>query len=218
MTLDIFLPTYKRPGTLQKVATNIEQTTHNKFKLYFGLEKDDLEGIKAARKTGHMVIINKYEPGYANTIQSIYESSQGKYWFHANDDFVFLPDWDKVPIERLRESPGIKVIGCHDGNPDTNYWTISMVCRNYITRFSGVVDMPDRVFYPYNHNYIDTEFTETAITRGVWSYCTLPCIEHHHPSLSHLFGAVEDDATYQKNNAKFSEDTNTYFSRRHLFV
>lgn len=215
--LDIFLPTYKRPHKLAEVAKNIEETTHHPFTLYFGLEKDDTEGIKAAKATGHQVIINPNKPGYSNTVQAMYEASKGKYWFHSNDDFVHLKDWDKDPIGMLEDSPELMVIGCNDGNPKTRYYTISMVRRKYIENMSGVVDMPNRCFYIYNHNFIDTEFTETAISRGVWQACGSPCIEHHNPGFSHLFGEIEIDETYEKNNATSVEDQKTYEERRHLW-
>ena len=215
--LNIYLPTYKRPFKLAQIAKNIEETTYYPFELYFGVEADDRESILAAKDTGHKVVINPYEPGYANTVQAMYEQSDGEYWFHSNDDFVHLPEWDKRPIDLLDESPTLMVIGCHDGNPKTRYYTISMVRRKYIEDMSGVVDMPNRCFYPYHHNYIDTEFTETAIHRGVWDVCTAPCIEHHNPGFAHIFGDVETDETYEKNNRTAGKDADTYNSRRNLW-
>lgn len=216
--LDILLPTYKRPDVLQEVATNIEKVTKTPFTLYFGLEKDDKEGIQAAKKTGHEVVVNKYDPSYSNTAQTIYENSNAEYIFYANDDFVFLEGWELAPIKML-ENPELMVIGCHDGNPDTRYWTISMIRRQYIQERSGVVDIPNRLFYPYHHNYIDTEFTETAIKRGVWRPCYQKCIEHHHPSLAEIYGEDQkSDVTYTKNISRFADDTHTYNSRHHLFT
>jgi hypothetical protein len=215
--LDIYLPTYKRPQKLAAVAKNIEETTKNPFTLYFGLEKDDKEGIKAAKATGHQVIVNPYEPGYANTVQALFEQSDGKYFFASNDDFVHLPDWDEGPIEQLQRFDGLMVCGCHDGNPKTRYYTTFFVKRQYIEDMSGVIDLPGRVFYPYVHNYTDTEFTETAIKRGVWDVCTRKCIEHHNPGLSEYFGEIEHDETYEKNNRAAGQDSETYHARKHLW-
>ncbi len=215
--LDIYLPTYKRPHKLQTIATNIEKTTKHPFTLYFGLEKDDKAGIKAAKATGHKVIINKYEPSYSNAVQSMYEASKGKYWFYSNDDFIHLDNWDERPIEQLENDPELMVVGCHDGNPDTRFYTISMVRREYIEKMSGVVDMPNRCFYPYGHNFIDTEFSETAISRGVWGSCGAPCVEHHNPGLAHIFGEIEHDETYEKNNSTSNADSVTYHDRLHLW-
>jgi hypothetical protein len=208
--LAIFLPTYKRPAKLQEVATNIERTTKGEYKLYFGCEANDAESIKAARATGHSVVINKYDPefGYSNTIQSIYEESREDVFFHANDDFNFIDGWDVAPIKYLEEHPGIMVIGAHDGHDNPSYSTISFIRREYIEVYSGVVDMPNRVFYPYHHNYIDTEFTRTAQARGLWEKVEAPCIQHNR---------IGGDETYQKNDLTSPKDGETFKSREHLW-
>jgi len=210
MKLGIFLPTYKRPDTLQAVATNIEQTTKSEFTLYFGCEIADTKSIKAAKATGHKVVINKYDPkfGYSNTIQSIYEESDDEVAFHANDDFVFLDGWDVAPMQFLADNPDVMVLGAHDGNDQPSYSTISFFRREYIERFSGVVDMPKRVFYPYHHNYQDTEFTQTAQARGLWVKIETPCIKHNR---------IGGDETYKKNDATSPIDAETFKSREHLW-
>lgn len=209
MKLGIFLPTYKRSHTLQKVATNIENATRSEFKLYFGLEPHDLEGIQAAKATGHEVVINKYDQGYSNTIQTIYEQSNEPVIFHANDDFEFYDGWDMKHMELLHLRPEVMVLGAHDGMEDPSYSTISFIRREYIEKFSGVIDMPNRVFYPYNHNYVDTEFTLTAQARGVWDRLETPCIKHHR---------VGGDETYSKNDATSPVDAKTFASREHLWA
>lgn len=207
--LAIWLPTYKRPHTLQKVATNIEQTTKNPFKLYFGVEPEDKESYEAAKATGHSVVVNKYSGGYSNTIQTMYEESSGPFAFHANDDFEFLPNWDEVPISMF-ENEKVMVVGCRQRPDNDNKSAICFIRRKYIEEQSGVVDMPNRVFYPYNHNYQDTEFTETAQSRGVWAGCDAPCINHKHPG----FIGGSKDATYLKNDATVNLDKQTFDSRK----
>lgn len=209
--IDIFLPTYKRPGKLAAVAKNIEETTKNPFTLYFGIEPEDEASIEAAKATGHRVIINKYSQGYANTIQSIYEISESPFFLHANDDFEFLPDWSVQPLAMF-DTPHIMVVGVRE-QENTTFSAVCVARRSYIEKMSGVLDMPNRVFYPYGHNYVDTEFTETAKARGVWAYCDAPCIKHLHPG---IIGGDKDE-TYRKNDAAAAEDERTYLSRQHLW-
>ena len=210
MRLGIFLPTYKRPHTLQAVATNIEEATKSEFTLYFGCEAGDTESIEAAKATGHRVVINKYDPkfGYSNTIQSIYEESDEDVVFHSNDDFEFLDGWDVAPMQFLADNPDVMVLGAHDGMPTPSYSTISFIRREYIELFSGVVDMPNRVFYPYHHNYQDTELTYTAQARGLWAKIETPCIKHNR---------VGGDETYSKNDATSPKDAETFKSRERLW-
>jgi hypothetical protein len=206
--LGIYLPTWHRPNKLQEVATNIENATHGSYTLYFGCEPDDLESIRAARATGHPVIINKYEMGYSNTIQSIYEVGNEQIFFHANDDFYFPKNWNKACMDKMKEKPEVYVMGAMDGTSNQSGSTISFIRRTYIKRHSGVIDMPNRVFYPYNHNFQDTEFTKTAQHRGMWDVCLEPCIEHRREG---------DDETYQKNNATYHLDNQIYDGRKRLF-
>lgn len=214
MKLGIYLPTYKRPHTLADVAKNIEETTFSDFVLYFGCEPDDKESIDAARKTGHKVVINKYDgdAGYSNTIQSIYEESSEPIFFHANDDFIFLKDWDKIPMSMFK-TEWVQMVGVPQNEQDRTYSAICFTRRSYIKERSGVIDMPNRVFYPYHHNYQDTEFTYTAQARGVWASSDAPCIIHQHPG---IVGGDKDE-TYRKNDATVGQDEITFNSRKHLW-
>jgi hypothetical protein len=214
--LGIYIPTHKRPESIKRVAKNIEEATKSEYKLYFGLEPYDTEGIKAAEATGHSVMVNKYEPSFSNTIQTIYEQTNEPIFLPANDDFLFLDGWDTAPLKMLEDFPDIMVLGVHDGNPNTSFSAIQIIRRQYIKEQSGVVDMPNRVYYPYNHNFVDTEMTETARARKVWDRCDAPCIEHQHPSFKWL-GEFEPDETYQKNDASAGKDSETYHNRKHLW-
>ncbi len=117
----------------------------------------------------------------------------------------------------MEKYPDIMVLGAHDGNPKTRFYTVFFIKRQYIEEQSGVIDMKNRVFYPYHHNYQDTEFTETAISRGVWDHIDTPCIEHHNPGLAHLFGEIEIDDTYKKNDRLEGQDAAMYYSRMKLW-
>lgn len=213
-TLAIWLPTYKRPHKLQAVADNIKAATKNSYTLYFGLEPEDEASLKAVRsiKGAVWAIMNKYEMGYANAIQSMYEFSDEPFWVHANDDFEFLPNWDEVPIAMF-DTPSVKVVGVKQNEQDNDCSAVCFGRRSYIKEDSGVIDMPNRVFYPYHHNYQDTEFTRTAQSRGVWAKCDAPCINHLHPG---IIGGDKDE-TYKKSDATASLDEQTFNSRRHLW-
>lgn len=210
--LAIWLPTYKRPHKLQQVADNIAATTKNSFTLYFGVEPDDTASFNAAIATNHHVVVNPYEMGYSNTIQAMYEHSAEPFAFHANDDFLFFPGWDEQPLTMF-ETASVCVVGCKQNAADTDCSAICFIRRSYIEEQSGVIDMPNRVFYPYHHNYQDTEFTRTARHRGVWAKCDAPCIDHQHPG----FTGAEKDETYKKNDATAGVDEATFNSRQHLW-
>lgn len=190
------------------VADNIKATTKTDFQIYWGCEPDDRESNLAAADTGHPVVINKGKQGYSDTVQTIYESTKEPLLFVANDDFEFADGWDAGAVEYLDTYPETMVVGLEDGLSN-NYWTIHMFRRSYIQEYSGVVDIPNRVFYPYNHNFQDTEFTQTAMKRGIWARVQGPCITHLR---------LEKDETYTKNDVLFSADHGVYLGRSHLFT
>lgn len=215
MILGVYIPTYGRADKLQAVADNLKENTKSDYKLYWCVEKHDPKSIKAAKATGAKVIINTGQPTYSDALQEIYEQTDEDIFLWGNDDFYFLKNWDELPLEMM-QNKGIGVLGLHDGNPNTRYWSISLIRRKYIEEQSGVVDMPNRVLYPYNHNYVDDELTSTAIKRGVWQKCMAPCILHQHHSFKWL-GDFPHDATYAKNDKKVAEDNETYHNRIHLW-
>lgn len=212
-TIDILCPTYKRPKVLQKLVNNLELTTKHPYKLWFGLEEDDRDSQAMVMTLNCEWRINKYEPGYSNTFQTLYEASKAPFLIHINDDFEFLPSWDEVPIAMF-EREDLMVAGLRQHEDDFHGSAISMFRRKYIEERSGVVDMPNRVFYPYPHHYVDTEFTLTAQHRGVWAMCDVQGIKHNHYGFTH----ESPDATYQKNDATSEQAREIFEARRHLFT
>lgn len=213
--LGIYIPTFGRPEKLKALALNIKKATHNPYKIYWGVEVFDKATVKALKNIPGKIIFNNGSPSYSDALQAIYESTKEPIFFWANDDFFFIDGWDIAPLEMLKDEK-IGVLGVSDGNPNTQFTSMALVRRKYIEEQSGVVDMPNRVLYPYHHNYVDNELTETAKKRGVWTFCDKPCILHQHHSFTWL-GDFPHDATYAKNDAKINEDAQTYHSRRHLF-
>ena len=212
--LAIMIPTYRRPRVLQGVIDNIKETTKNSFEIYFGVEPEDKESYEWAMKTGANVVINKYEQGFANTIQTIYELTKEPFLFPtANDDFIFMENWDEVPMSMF-DREDLMVVGMRQWDTDNHGSAIQLCRRKYIEEQSGVIDMPNRVLYPYHHCYCDTEFTQTAQYRGVWAKCDVHRINHMHPGLAHV---LDHDETYRKNEAWVPADKRTYNSRKHLW-
>lgn len=214
----IYLPTLKRPHRLEEVVKNIEAATIQPYKLYFGVEPEDEASIKELERLGQTIVVNKGQPGLPDTLQTIYEASDEPIFLWANDDFHFLDGWDVAPLKMFEDFPDIGVLGVHDGNPDTNFSAISMIRRSYIEEQSGVVDMPNRVLYPYHHNFADTELTMTAQRRNAWDKCTAPCIRHLHPSFMFFEDRRVHDEVYRKNDLTMPKDLETFHSRKPLFM
>jgi hypothetical protein len=210
--IGIYVPTLGRPHALQRVADNIHANTETPHEIVFVTEPHDRESYDAAAATGETVVENRYEPSYSNALQTAYELFDHRFFIGANDDFDFQPGWDTAALEAMID--GVHVVGLNDGSPGCQFTTISLVRRSYIEQQSGVIDMPNRVNFPYAHNYVDTEFYCTAVHRGVFKAAPDSRVHHKHPDWGH----AADDATYRKSRASLGEDAATFQARSHLWT
>jgi glycosyltransferase involved in cell wall biosynthesis len=207
----VYIPTLGRPHALERVAQSVRDAARVPYTIAFVVEPDDLESHAAALKTGALVFVNEYERTYSGAFQTAYENTRDEFFVNANDDFAFQPGWDVAALTAMRDD-GADVVGIHDAGASTN--AILLIRRAYVIERSSVVDMPGRVFFPYEHNYCDTELRETAMARGRYTACPASVIEHVHPD----FGKAEIDDTYRKGRAHAEEDRIVYESRQHLWA
>ncbi len=214
----VYVPTLRRPSRLQPLVDNIRAASTVETNIVFVTEPGDTESHEAALATGCWALRNKFpEASYSNALQTAYESPVGRqpYFIGANDDFDFQPGWDTAALDLIDKHEGfIKVVGINDGNDGCVYTTISLVMRSYIETQSGVIDMPNRVNYPYKHNYVDTEFAATAKKRCVFAPCPESVIIHRHPD----WGYGDLDPVYLKNKDSSSADGATFSERARLWA
>lgn len=207
--LAVYVPTYGRPDAAQRLADNLRAATATPYVLMFVCDRD--EDMAACRDTGTEVLHNEGQ-GYSDAIQTAYEADDSPFFIAANDDFDFQPGWDTAALAAL--GGGAQVAALNDGSPSSNrFRTIALVRRSYIEQHSGVSDMPRRVFYPYRHNYVDTEFYFTACKRGVLVECPEAVVMHRHPD----WGFATTDSTYQRAQESLYEDAQTFNARAHLW-
>lgn len=210
----IFIPSLNRPRSIERVSLNLrENTPEDQYELYFILEPED-QSVVVAELYGN-VIINQHEPSYAGAIQTAYEQTTEPYFFCGADDLGFAKGWLDQALSHMKN--GIMVVGTND----LGTWPIGekreathyLINRKYIEKQSGVIDKPNTVLYPYQHNYTDTEFIGTARKRGVYEYCPKSIVEHAHP----VWNKALWDETYEKGRRTDPQDKQIYLSRLHLW-
>ena len=208
--LSICVPTFHRPHALESLVKNIHEATTTPHSIYFVTEPDDAESIAEINRLGENLIINKYPGTHTGAANTAYESTSEPYFIIANDDFTFHLDWD---VRALLAITGFGVCGLSDGF-SKQYTQITLVDRNYIETQSGVIDEPNTLYHRgYHHNYVDTEFSETAKKRGMFTTCSESVVEHRHYS----YNKSPMDDTYRKTLTGVSHDMALYESRRHLW-
>ena len=212
LQIGVIVPTFQRPTRLQAVVDNIHENTTLPHKITFVLEPTDTASIEAAKATDEEVLISKYPGNHTGAANSAYEETNAPFFIIANDDFNFHKNWD---IEAMKEfeDPKVGVVGVNDGQ-SSGYTAITVVRRKYIEEQSGCMDIPNTLYYPgYNHNYVDTEFSRTAMKRNAFRACPSSVVEHMHWA----FGKNTIDPTYDKSNKTSPADNSTYQSRQHLW-
>lgn len=210
--LDIIIPTFKRPHSLERASKNAHENTKCKHTLTFVVEPEDQESIDKINELGEKLLISKYPGNHTGAANTAYEETKEPFFIIANDDFNFHYGWDEPALEKMKDET-IGVVGLNDGKSQ-RFTTITLVRRKYIQEHSGVMDMPNTLYYPgYNHNYVDTEFSNTAMKRNMFAICPESVVEHMHWA----FGKAQMDPTYEKSNKTTSQDAHTYSQRQHLW-
>lgn len=210
-TLAVIVPTYHRPQALEALVANIHDNTATPHTIYFVTEPDDQASIDEVNRLEQNLIISKYPGTHTGAANTAYESTLEPFFIIANDDFNFHKEWDTKALEAIK---GYGVCGLNDGYSGS-FTQITLVDRNYIQTQSGVVDEPNTLYHRgYHHNYVDTEFSQTAQKRGMFTICHDAVVEHKH----YTFNKSKIDDTYKKTITRVTQDSALYESRKHLFT
>lgn len=211
--IGIYIPTFHRPHKLLDVAKNVHEKTHDQHHLVFVVEPDDIETIEKVKEIGEELLISKHPGNHTGAANTAYEELKDPFFIIANDDFNFHQDWDVPVLKMFEENPVLGVIGVDDGSHQ-GFTTITVVRRAYIEQYSGCMDIPNTLYFPgYNHNYVDTEFSATAMKRGMFAACPASMVEHMHWA----FGKGTMDETYDKSNKTAPKDAETFGMRQQLW-
>ncbi len=210
MQIAVIVPTFHRLSALEGLVENIHSATTTPHTIYFVTEPDDQASIDEVNRLQQNLIINKYPGTHTGAANSAYENTLEPFFIIANDDFNFHSGWDIKALEAIQ---GYGVCGLSDGF-SKQYTQITLVDRSYIETQSGVLDQPNTLYHPgYHHNYVDTEFANTAKKRGMFTICPESVVEHKH----YTYNKSKMDNTYKKTVSRVSQDMALFESRRHLW-
>lgn len=215
MPVAVLVPTMGRPNRVAAVTENILESCEH-ANAYFICEADDHATIDAVADTlGANLIINRNKRNYAGAINTGLHATDEPYLFAAADDLVFHYGWFEIAMEQMTDQ--IEVVGTNDlGNPEVlagSHATHYLVARSYA--YQGCVTMPDKMLCEeYEHNYCDTEFVQTAMSRGKFAPCLSAVVEHRHWA----WGKATMDHTYEKGARTVATDHARFMARRYLWT
>lgn len=218
--LVILIPVLRRPGNIAPLVESIEKNTED-YQLLFLVSPGDEDEIceLECQKQSYIAMDQSYEKrgDYSRKINKGFDSLEAEWYFLGADDIRFHTGWFEAAMDTY-DKTGACVIGTNDmGNPlvkSGHHATHSLVLRDYVLE-CGTIDEPGVVLHTgYAHNFVDTEFVETAKWRGAWAFSKESVVAHHHPD----WGLGSRDEVYKIGKSKFHEDQQYYEKRKRLWL
>lgn len=193
--IDILIPTIREPEALLDVLVSLAEAT----------------------VIPHVVHVIREGKSYAEAVNLVARRDcRQEFLFLGADDLKFERGWDVAALAKFAD-PSVHVVGTNDlhhpeheaGTHATHY----VIRRRYLDLMTGTIDRCAYVLYPYDHNYTDTEFIQTAQFRGCYAYARDSRTEHCHA----VWGKNPWDDVYTKGHRRVNEDRAIFESRQPLW-
>lgn len=222
----VIIPVLNRPQNARPLVESLLASTDRASLLFVCSPGDDTQILACAAvqhdhglRVRTRVIDEPCGPGdYAKKIQRGFDATTEPLVLLAADDLRFHKGWLEA-VETVADEFDCGVIGTNDrANPLVmagKHSTHPVVRRCYIDQHGGVAGEPGVVYHDgYDHQWVDSELVQTAMTRGCYAHAHDAVVEHLHPFYDRT---VETDETYRKGQAEGTADRALYESRRHLW-
>jgi glycosyltransferase involved in cell wall biosynthesis len=212
----ILVPVLGRAHQIEPLLASIAAATEEEYRVVFICSPDDPTREVCLKSDADTVTVpwGPNRADFAKKINRAYATVEEEEWyFQAATDLVFHPGWAERALH-VAQSSRCGVIGTNDlGNPMVkrgNHSTHILFSRAYIEKFGGTFDGSGAIFSEvYDHQFVDTEFVQTALFRKQFKSSLRSHVEHMHPH----WGKGEMDATYEKSERSFREDARIFNER-----
>lgn len=211
----ILVPVLGREHQIEPLLENIAETTEVDHRVVFICSPTD-PAREACLASDAETIVVSWAPDradFAMKINYAYEQIVEDWYFQAATDLSFRSGWDTKALQ-CAEVNRVGVVGTNDlGNPLVmrgHHSTHILFSRAYIEQYGGTFDDSGTVFTTaYDHQFIDTEFIQTALARKQFRPARHSIVEHMHPH----WKKGEMDATYEKSERAFLDDMKVHNER-----
>jgi hypothetical protein len=211
MKIAIFIPTLFRPHNIERVVQSIRDTTNFPYEIYLMCPKDDFETISVIENLECKYWTDEGDMRFVKRIQFMYENTDEEWFLTGSDDIVFQPDWLDDALECMNYASVISFEDeCNPNLPGTNF----LIEREYIEKYSGVIDVPNTIFHQgYYHNYCDNELVAVATRRGEFIKSS-GVLRHYHPTVDR----ANWDGIYMIAQSYMADDAALFASRERLWL
>ena len=208
----VLIPTLNRPHKIAGIVQNLKDTAPMATP-YFIIEAHDTATADAIDQVNAKKIVNKRTASFAGAINTALHETTEPYLFVSADDSYYHPNWTEPLLEKAKTYGLCAANDMHNRDVQAgNLATCFLLTREYA--LIACIDEPGVMLHEgYTHNYVDTEITGTAKSRGQFVYCPDSLVEHMH----YLWGLAVKDATYDKTLVHINQDEALCNSRKHLW-
>lgn len=219
MSVAILVPVLRRPHRVAPLLESIAAATPEPHRvLFICTPGDDAELAAVDAAGGERIVMERPYEGhgdYARKINAGYRATDEQLLFLGADDLHFHSSWLDRATQRLTNR--IQVVGTNDlGNPTViagRHATHSLVTRKYCDE-RGTIDEQGLVLHEtYPHEWVDSEFVETAKARRAWAFAGDSIVEHLHPH----WGKAPTDSLYDAHAARMDAGRRIFSRRRRLW-
>jgi GT2 family glycosyltransferase len=210
----VLVPVLGRPEHAEPFLQSLRAST-GLATCYAICDADDPDAVLAWKQAGAEVLeLDPQErPGtFAEKVNAGYAVTDEPWVLLVGSDVRFHPGW----LDHAQAMAGDRyhVVGTNDlGNPLVMAGVHSphpLIRRSYVDEVGASWDGPGVVCHEgYRHNFVDTEITNAAKQRGVWTMALASKVEHLHP----LWGKGEPDEVYRLGQEHMEVDK-SLFERR----
>lgn len=214
MNLAVLVPVLRRPHRVEPLLESLFAVTPDARVIFLTDREDTDERAAITPLVGAKVWMIDCGGNYAQKINTGVRNSDELLLFFGADDLHFHPGWYEAAVEKLTE--GIGVVStrdlCNARNAKGNLATHPLVTREYAEL--GAIDGGGPLHEGYPHEYVDQEFTETAMFRNAYAFAPDSVVEHLHPQV----GKAPMDDLYAAQQTRMRAGYRIYRRRRHLWM
>jgi glycosyltransferase involved in cell wall biosynthesis len=218
--LAILIPVLRRPQNIAPLVESVRKHTKEPFELIFIASPGDEKEINelSNQKQSYITLDHNFENkgDYARKLNTAFKSIEANWYFLGADDLKFHPGWFEAAMF-TRDHTDACVIGTNDmGSPvvmSGQHATHSLVLRDYVLE-CGTIDERGKILHEgYQHNFVDSEFVETAKWRGAWAFAMNSKVEHLHPD----WKKGKKDPVYAIGKSGWETDRQYFEKRKRLW-
>lgn len=205
----VIVPVLNRPQNAAPFMESFRRAGEDAA-VYAVAESGDWQTVQAWRNAGAQVLLCDRGSTFACKANYGYEATGEPWLLFVGDDVRFSPTWLEAALKAAGDE--YDLVSTNDlARQDLDTLAIHpLIRRRYIKDVGASWDGPGTVAHEgFRHWFVDMEWSQAAIDRGVMTYAPDSVIEHLHP----LWGKGKMDDTYRLGMKPRMKDQSLYTYR-----